>query len=66
MKATIKNILEYRWIQEISILVFSFVLFTMNDWMLVTSWSNLWKGCCYFLILYTHAQLNRFFCCPSC
>lgn len=64
MKSTLKNILENKWVQEIIILVFSFVLFTMNDWMLVTSWDNLWKGCCYFLILYTHAQLNRFFLLP--
>ena len=59
-----KKILESRWIQELIILVFSFVLFTMNDWMLVSSWANLWKGGCYFLILYTHAQLNRAFLLP--
>ncbi len=56
--------MENKWVQEIIILVFSFVLFTMNDWMLVTTWASLWKGCCYFIILYTHAQLNRHFLLP--
>lgn len=64
MKLTVKNVLENKWVQEIIILVFSFVLFTMNDWMLVSSWANLWKGICYFLILYTHAQINRTFLLP--
>jgi two-component system, LytTR family, sensor kinase len=64
MKETLKSTLENKWIQEITILLFSFVLFTMNDWMLISSWGNLWKGCCYFMILYTHAQINRFFLLP--
>src|SRR5690606_29646027 len=53
-----------KWWQELFILVFSFVLFTLNDWILIKSWRGVWSGCTYFLLLYSHAQLNRFFLLP--
>jgi len=59
-----KSILENKWLQEISILIFSFLLFTVNDWILITSWKSFFTGSVYFFILYSHAQINRFFVLP--
>lgn len=59
-----KNILESKWLQEIFILIFSFLLFTVNDWIFITSWRSFFTGTVYFFILYSHAQLNRFFLLP--
>jgi|SRR6218665_2177146 len=64
MKVAIRKTVENKWLQEISVLLFTFVLFSLNDWMLISSWNNLWKGVTYFIILYTHAQLNRIFLLP--
>ncbi|MEE1899788.1 histidine kinase [Flavobacterium rakeshii] len=64
MNKYIKSILEKKWWQELFILTFSFVLFTLNDWILIKSWRGVWSGCAYFLLLYSHAQLNRFFLLP--
>ncbi|MCK7553633.1 hypothetical protein MKQ70_00885 [Chitinophaga sedimenti] len=64
MKLGTKQILEQKWLQELIILVFTFVLFSMNDWVLITTWVKFWKGCVYFLVLYSHAQLNRHFLLP--
>ncbi|UYQ94068.1 sensor histidine kinase [Chitinophaga horti] len=64
MKLGTKNILEQKWLQELIILVFTFVLFSMNDWVLITTWVKFWKGCVYFLVLYSHAQINRFLLLP--
>ena len=59
MKLTFKNIIDNKWWQEALILVFSFILFTLNDWILIKSWKGVWSGFLYFLLLYGHAQLNR-------
>ncbi len=59
-----RKILENKWLQEFAILVFSFVLFTLNDWILILSWKGFWMGIVYFLLLYGHAQINRFFLLP--
>ncbi len=59
-----KNLLEQKWLQELIILIFTFVLFSMNDWVLITTWEKFWKGCLYFFVLYSHAQLNRYFLLP--
>jgi two-component system LytT family sensor kinase len=64
MERNFKNILENKWWQELLILVFSFILFTLNDWILIKSWRGIWSGCAYFLMLYGHAQLNRFLLLP--
>ncbi len=64
MQVTIRRTVENKWLQEIVVLLFTFVLFTMNDWMLISSWNSVWKACTYFAILYTHAQLNRSFLLP--
>ena len=60
MGRNFKNLIENKWWQELLILAFSFVLFTLNDWILIKSWKGIWSGCLYFLLLYGHAQLNRF------
>ncbi|SDK39304.1 Histidine kinase [Pedobacter sp. ok626] len=59
-----KSILESKWLQEIFILIFSFLLFTVNDWIFITSWRSFFTGTVYFFILYSHAQINRFFILP--
>ena len=64
MNKYIKGIIEKKWWQELFILVFSFILFSLNDWILIKSWRGVWSGCAYFLLLYSHAQLNRFFLLP--
>ncbi|MXN90625.1 histidine kinase [Flavobacterium sp. Sd200] len=64
MDRKIKHILENKWWQELLILAFSFILFTLNDWILIKSWKGIWSGCAYFLLLYGHAQLNRYLLLP--
>lgn len=59
-----RDFLERKWIHELGILVFSFILFTLNDWILIASWKSLFLGLIYFMLLYSHAQLNRFFILP--
>lgn len=59
-----KYVLENKWLQEIYILVFSLILFTLNDWILIKSFKGFFFGLAYFLILYAHAQVNRFFILP--
>ena len=59
-----RDFLERKWTQELGILVFSFILFTLNDWILIASWKSLFLGLVYFMLLYAHAQLNRFLILP--
>lgn len=59
-----KYVLENKWWQEITILIFSFVLFTLNDWIFIMSLKGFLSGLVYFFILYSHAQVNRFFLLP--
>ncbi|QIH32586.1 histidine kinase [Sphingobacterium sp. DR205] len=59
-----RKVLENKIIQEITLLIFSFILFTLNDWILILSWKGFLMGVIYFLILYIHAQVNRFFLLP--
>jgi len=59
-----KNILENRWLQEILIVITLFTLFTLNEWNYITSWDELWRGLCYFAVLYAHAQSHRFLLLP--
>lgn len=60
----LKSIIENKWWQEIVVLIFSFVLFTLNDWILILSWKGFYTGLVYFFILYSHAQINRYFLLP--
>ncbi len=53
-----RKVLENKMIQEVVLLIFSFILFTLNDWILILSWKGFLMGVLYFLILYAHAQLN--------
>ncbi|MFV8271315.1 sensor histidine kinase [Flavobacterium sp. GT2N3] len=64
MKWKFKPILENKWEQETAILVFSFILFTLNDWVFIQSWKGFSNGLLYFFVLYFHAQLNRVFLLP--
>lgn len=56
--------MENKWEQEMAILVFSFILFTLNDWVLIQSWKGFSNGLIYFSLLYFHAQINRIFLLP--
>ncbi|NIJ46408.1 sensor histidine kinase YesM [Wenyingzhuangia heitensis] len=64
MNKYLGRIIQNKWWQELFILLFSFLLFTLNDWILIKSFPSLLRGCIYFLLLYTHAQLNRIFLLP--
>lgn len=59
-----RKVMENKIMQEITLLIFSFILFTLNDWILILSWKGFFMGVIYFLILYVHAQVNRFFLLP--
>ncbi|MCW4468887.1 histidine kinase [Flavobacterium sp. MFBS3-15] len=64
MNKFFRNVIDNKWWQEFFILAFSFILFSLNDWILIKSWRGIWSGCAYFLMLYGHAQLNRFLLLP--
>ena len=64
MNKYVSKIIENKWSQELFILLSSFVLFTLNDWILIHNWRSLFTGFCYFLLLYIHAQINRAFLLP--
>ncbi|MFZ4860945.1 sensor histidine kinase [Sphingobacterium sp. Mn56C] len=59
-----RKVFENKWMVEFTLLVFSFILFTLNDWILILSWKGFFMGVIYFLILYSHAQFNRFLLLP--
>lgn len=59
-----KYFIDNELLQEIFILIFSFVLFTLNDWIFILSWKGFFSGVVYFSILYGHAQFNRHFILP--
>ncbi|MCY1227130.1 Sensor histidine kinase YpdA [compost metagenome] len=65
MKWKVDNVLDNKWWQEVAILLFSFSLFSLkNDWILFNSAIAVWSGIGYYLMLYLHAQTNRFFLLP--
>jgi two-component system, LytTR family, sensor kinase len=65
MRWKVDNVLDNKWWQEVAILLFSFSLFSLkNDWILFNSAVAVWTGIGYYLMLYLHAQTNRFFLLP--
>lgn len=65
MKWKVDNVLDNKWWHEVAILLFSFSLFSLkNDWILFNSAVAVWSGIGYYLMLYLHAQTNRFFLLP--
>lgn len=65
MKWKVDNVLDNKWWHEVAILLFSFSLFSLkNDWILFNSAIAVWSGIGYYLMLYLHAQTNRFFLLP--
>lgn len=64
MFKTGKNIIEQGWLHELLIFVALFILFTLNDWPVLISWSGWGMAASSFLIIYTHAQTHRFFLLP--
>lgn len=59
-----KFFLDRKWVFEIGIIAFSAILFILNDWILIKTWRSFFLGIAYYIILYAHAQLNRFFIMP--
>lgn len=65
MKLKVDNVLDNKWWQEVAILLFSFSIFSLkNDWILFNSPIAVFSGVGYYLMLYLHAQANRFFLLP--
>ncbi|WP_316635350.1 histidine kinase [uncultured Flavobacterium sp.] len=65
MNKKFEDILDNRWWQEIAVVAFSFTIYTLkNDWMLFSSFTSILMGIFFYLILYMHAQFNRFFLLP--
>src|SRR5690242_19741761 len=64
MRITGKDIVENWWLQEILIFITLFVLFTLNDWHLITTWTDFSMSITYFAILYAHAGVHRYFLLP--
>lgn len=65
MNKKFDNILDNKWWQEVAVVVFSFTIYTLkNDWMLFSSFTSILMGVFFYLILYMHAQFNRFFLLP--
>ncbi|UYW02479.1 histidine kinase [Flavobacterium agricola] len=55
---------ERKWVLEVGILIFTFILFALNDWILIKSMTSFSLGIAYYLVLYAHAQLNRYIALP--
>ncbi|MDL1912940.1 MAG: histidine kinase [Bergeyella sp.] len=55
---------DRKWVLELGILLFSFILFVLNDWIFISSLKSFFLGGAYYLVLYVHAQLNRFYILP--
>ncbi|WP_010136594.1 sensor histidine kinase [Ochrovirga pacifica] len=64
MNKYVNTLIQNKWWQEFFILITSFVLFTLNDWIHIHNWRSLFTGFVYFLLLYIHAQINRAFVLP--
>jgi two-component system LytT family sensor kinase len=65
MNKKFSKILDNKWWQEIAVIAFSFTIYTLkNDWMLFSSVASILMGVFFYLILYMHAQFNRFFILP--
>ncbi|PZX94701.1 histidine kinase [Flavobacterium aquariorum] len=65
MNKKFDNLMDNKWWQEIAVVGFSFTIYTLkNDWMLFSSLASILMGISFYLILYMHAQFNRFFLLP--
>jgi two-component system LytT family sensor kinase len=65
MNKKFNKILDNKWWQEIAVITFSFTIYTLkNDWMLFSSLASISMGVFFYLVLYLHAQFNRFFILP--
>ncbi|QKJ64276.1 sensor histidine kinase [Flavobacterium sp. M31R6] len=65
MNKKFDNLMDNKWWQEIAVVGFSLTIYTLkNDWMLFSSLASILMGISFYLILYMHAQFNRFFLLP--
>jgi len=58
------KVLETRWVQEVLILVASFILISLNGWRGIQNLETALQAVVYFAILYTHVTLHRFYLLP--
>ncbi|GEO22391.1 hypothetical protein CQA01_29250 [Cyclobacterium qasimii] len=57
--------MDNKWWQEFAVVAFSFTIYTLkNDWMFISSIGSITLGVLFYVILYVHAQFNRFFFLP--
>lgn len=65
MNKKFDSLMDNKWWQEIAVVGFSFTIYTLkNDWMLFSSLASILMGVFFYLILYLHAQFNRFLLLP--
>lgn len=65
MNKKFDDLMDNKWWQEIAVVGFSFTIYALkNDWMLFSSFISILMGVLFYLILYMHAQFNRFFILP--
>lgn len=58
------KVLDTRWVQEVLILVASFILISLNGWRGIQNAETALQAIVYFGILYTHVTLHRFYLLP--
>jgi len=58
------KVLDTRWVQEVLILVASFILISLNGWRGIQNVETALQAIVYFGILYTHVTLHRFYLLP--
>lgn len=59
-----KNILERFWLQELIIFVTLYILYTLTEWRDIPDWKQVGEASWYFILLYIHVQIHRFFLLP--
>ncbi|MDO6436220.1 histidine kinase [Cyclobacterium sp. 1_MG-2023] len=61
MNKIINDLMDNKWWQEFAVVAFSFTIYTLkNDWMFISSLGSIMLGVLFYVILYVHAQFNRF------
>ena len=61
MNKIINDLMDNKWWQEFAVVAFSFTIYTLkNDWMFISSLGSIMLGVLFYIILYVHAQFNRF------
>lgn len=59
-----KSVLELPWLQEILVAATLYILYTLTEWKDIPDWNSFFEATTYFIILYVHAQIHRWFLLP--